>query len=187
MTTTSGSTPKRPTLPAWLRRIPLSIRAAIVGAIVGAIVTALLTVAIPSFISHLRIHPDDRIVENLMQRDIYMAKTHDVSPIQSVYAYNAVVVDSGCQTNSQPTVWSGLPNITNRYESLPQIVTLDHATPQIRWIPDDSSATMAIATASTTGTVMQNGSSYELKGNELWEVTQINGQWLVTSFTFDLC
>ena len=187
MTSSSGSAPKQSKLLKWIRNIDPNIRAAIIGAIIGAILTALFTVAIPSIVSMVNGHPRDDIVMNLMEQDIHMAKTHDLTPIQSVFANNAVVVDSGCVTAGQPTVWANLPNIEKRYESLPQIVTLDHSKIQVNWTPDDSSATSAVATAYTTGTAIENGSSFELKGNEVWEFTKIDGNWLVTSFTFDLC
>jgi hypothetical protein len=188
MTSTSGSNPKPPNLSERLKRVfDASLRTAIIAAILGAIIGSLLTFFIPKIYAHFWGPPSDTIVTNLMEQDIRMAKTGDLSSIQSVYAYNAVVVDSGCKTASQPTIWAGIQNIMNRYEMLPQIVTLDHSNIHINWIPDDSSATMAVATASTTGTAKLNGSSFDLNGNEVWEVSNINGQWLVTSFTFDLC
>ncbi len=150
----------------------------------GAIVSFLLTFLILFLLS---LPPDDTLVTNLMDQDVIAAKTHSVALLPQIYAYDAVVVDAGCQSSSPSSVWSGLPAITTRYEGLPTFTLLAHVMVHVTWIPDNSSATRATATSDTSGIALVNGSQLSLRGHELWTFAKIDGQWRITSFTYNLC
>jgi TIR domain len=151
---------------------------------IGAIVSFLLTFLILFLLSR---PPDDTLVTNLMDQDVIAAKTHSVAFLPQIYAYDAVVVDAGCQSSSPSSTWSGLPAITTRYEGLPTFILLAHVKVQVTWIPDNSSATQATATSDTSGIAVVNGSQLSLRGHELWTFAKSDGQWRITSFTYNLC
>jgi hypothetical protein len=177
ITSTSGSSGLIP-----LRKVIRGVAGAGLG---GLIVGSLLTFLLLSILSPG--HLNDSIVTNLMDQDVNAAKSHDVGSLPQIYAYNAVVVDAGCQSSSPSSVWSGLPQITARYEGLPPFTLLAHVNVHVSWIPDNSSATQATATADTSGIALVNGSSISLRGHELWTFAKIDGQWRITSFTYNLC
>ena len=133
------------------------------------------------------IGPYDSIVTNLMDQDVIAAKSHDVESLPQIYAYNAVIIDDRCPSSSPFATWSGLPAITDRYESLPPFIWLAHVNVHITWMPDNFWATRATATSDTSGIAVVNGSQISLKGRELWAFAKIDGQWRITSFTYDLC
>jgi hypothetical protein len=172
--------PKRQIISEWLKNIlkhPLFV--AIVAFILGFISMPLYNLVYG--------HPPDTLVTNLMAQDVFAAKSQDVGPLPLIYAYNAVVVDAGCQSPSPSYIWSGLPKITDRYNSLPKFISLAHVNVHVTWIPDDSSATQATATADTGGIALINDSQLSLRGHELWTFAKIDGQWRITGFTYNLC
>lgn len=175
-------------VPTWLKKIfDSSLRAAIIGAILGAVLGSFLTFITPKIYDRIYGPPDDMIITNIMDQDVLAAKTHDVGAIPQIYAYNAVVVDARCPSPSPSNIWSGLPQITDRYISLPQFISLAHVNVHVTWKPDDSSATNATATSDTSGIALINGSPLSLNKHELWTFAKIDGQWRITAFTYDLC
>lgn len=154
---------------------------------IGVILGIFLALIFPVIFHAVHGPPPDTVVTNLMNQEVLAAETHDVGPLPLIYAYNAVVVDAGCQSPSPAAIWSGLPQITDRYSHLPQFLSLAHVNVHITWIPDDSSATRATATADTNGIALINGSKLSLRGHEQWTFAMIDGQWRITLYTYNLC
>ena len=158
-----------------------------------------LTVAIITFILTLTVQwllgpPSDSTVTALMTQEIQASMTHDLGLVARIYDAHAVIMDAGCQSPSQGHAWSGLADITARYDTLPQFASLDHADPHISWAPNNRSAMKAYASATTIGALGAgvNTSSQPIRGHEQWNFANtsgqwLNGQWLITSFTYNLC
>jgi hypothetical protein len=174
----------------WLNRVLkwfISFANSTGGAAIVGVVGVILGLVLPQLVALPFQHPSDSIVTDLMNQEVLAAKSQDVGSLPLIYAYNAVVVDAGCQSPSPSYVWSGLPKITDRYSGLTPFPLLAHVNVHITWLPDNSSATQATATADTSGIALVNGSPLSLKGHELWMFAKIDGRWCITDFTYNLC
>jgi hypothetical protein len=130
-------------------------------------------------------HPSDKIVVTLMNQEIQAARTRDVGLVAQIFSDQATITDAACQTPAQATIWTGLTQITARYAALGSFSSLEHANPQVSWVPNDFTATKAYASALTAGALLSPPQT--LSGHELWVFAKINGQWLITVFTYNLC
>jgi len=131
-------------------------------------------------------------VIDLMDQEVTAAENRDLLSIDRIYAPGAMVTDAACQPGEQFRTWNGREEIKSRYHDLPQFLSLAHIKIQVTLIPNDSSAVMATATASTQGEfvmVAPDGSQKQiaLGGNEQWEFSKIGDQWFITKFTYSLC
>lgn len=133
--------------------------------------------------------PPDSIITTLMAQEVQAAMTHDLDLLKSIYDPHAAVVDAACLSPSQSHVWSGWADITSRYSTLPPFDSLVHAGPSVIWVPDDSSATTAYASATTIGALAATAgnSPQPIRGHEQWAFMKSNGQWLITLFTYNFC
>lgn len=125
---------------------------------------------------------DESTIIHLMDQEVQIATTHTGS-LASIYNAQAAVMDAGCQTPGQGVVWSGLTQITDRYSNLGRFTSLEHSDPHISWEPNNLLATKAYVLATTIG----GTASGPVHGNEHWTFAKINGQWLITSFTYNFC
>lgn len=151
--------------------------------VIVVIITLILTLTVQWILGP----PSDSTVTALMAQEVQAGKTHDVRLVASIYDEHAVVMDAGCQSPDQGTVWSGLPRITARYLELPQFASLDHADPHVSWVLNNRFATKAYASATTIGAIASSTGNQPIRGHELWVFAKINGQWLITSFIYNLC
>jgi hypothetical protein len=133
--------------------------------------------------------PTTQTVTALMNQETQAAMAHDTALVGAIYDANAVVMDAGCQTPNQGTVWSGLAAIMTRYRVLPQFASLNHTDPQVSWIQNNASATVAYVSATTIGALANagGGSGQLLLGHEQWVFAKVHGQWVITVFTYNLC
>ncbi|SRR5258708_22184351 len=129
--------------------------------------------------------PSDATVTQLMDQESQIATEHSVEPLTSIYDAQAVITDAGCLTPGQGTVWPGLTQIGDRYSNLGQFTTLQHSDPHISWVPNNFLAMKAYASAITIGGLVSPPGP--IRGHEQWIFAKINGQWLITSFTYNLC
>jgi zinc-ribbon domain len=143
---------------------------------------AILTFAFTLGVQSILGPQDESTIIQLMDQEAQIAMTHTGSPA-SIYDARATVIDAGCQTSSQGVVWSGLAQITDRYNNLGRFTSLEHADPHISWEPDSRWATKAYVSATTIGAM----ASGPIHGNERWTFAKINDQWLITSFTYNFC
>jgi len=161
---------------------------AITGALVGAIVGAFLAFIFPVISHALNASPPDSTVIRLMDQDVLAALHHDGELASQMYSSSAVVIDAGCQSPDSGTVFTGREQIKQRYNTLPHFASLAHVNIHVTWIPNDKSATQATATADTVGALMSSaGGPIPIRGHEQWTFALISGQWLITSFTYNLC
>ena len=71
---------------------------------------------------------------------------------------------------------------------MPRLADLHHVNVQVTWIPNDSSASQATATADTVGAVdLASGRVTPIHGHEQWTFARTGGAWRITSFTYNLC
>ncbi len=161
-----------------------SMRAAIVGAVLLAGVVWVyhqFTVSPP---------PDASTVTSLMAQEIAAGETHDTALVDRIYAPGAVVTDAACQSPQDSRTWKGYGQLDARYLGLPRFLWLQHVFAQVTWDPDNSSASTATATAETAGVMLpatRHGKSQSIVGRELWTFARVDGQWRITSFTFNMC
>ena len=146
------------------------------------LLVAILTLAFTLGVQWFLGPQDESTIIKLMDQEAQIARTHTGS-LTSIYDAQATVIDAGCQTPGQGVVWSGLAQITDRYNNLSQFTSLEHASPQISWEPNNRWATKAYVSATTIGGL----ASGPIHGNERWTFAKINGRWLITSFTYNFC
>lgn len=171
--------------PAKLRQRAKDLRKWLKHPLIVALITFLITLTAQWLLGP----PSNSKITDLMDREIVAATTRNVALLDSIYAPQATIIDSGCSSHTQGSIWPGLALIRARYSSLPTLTGLEHFGPHITWSPDNFLATTAYATATTSGGILSaNGSgSIPLGGYEHWSAAKINGQWLITSFTYSLC
>jgi zinc-ribbon domain len=172
-------------VPKWLQKtLEWVVKLQLVGVIVG-----LLPMSIMSFYHYFTGPPPDSIITTLMAQEVQAATTHDLDLLTSIYDPRATVVDTACLSPSQSQVWSGLTNITSRYSTLLPFASLEHAKPSVVWVPDDSSATTAYASATTIGVLAATAGNgpQPIRGHEQWAFTKSKGQWLITLFAYNFC
>lgn len=146
------------------------------------LLVAILTFAFTLGVQWILGPQDESTIIQLMDQEVQIATTHTGS-LASIYDAQATVIDAGCQTPGQGVVWSGLTRITDRYNNLGRFTSLEHADPHISWEPNNRWATKAYVSATTIG----GTASGPIHGNERWTFAKINGQWLITSFTYNFC
>lgn len=129
-------------------------------------------------------------VTSLMKMEVTAGKDHDAALVNRIYASDAVVTDAGCQTPGASHTWKGYSQIDSRYRNLPKFLWLQHVFAQVTWDPNDFRASTAAVTAETIGVQLPATShekSESIVGHELWTFAYVNGQWRITSFTYNLC
>lgn len=134
--------------------------------------------------------PSPSAVTMLMNEDAEAAMTRKLAIVNRIYAPDAFVKDAACQSPGQSTTWRRLPQIRARYRALPEFSSLQHEFAQVRFIPDTARATRATATAQTVGHVKPSATSPSgnyIHGDEKWTFARVGGQWLITSFTYNVC
>ena len=146
------------------------------------LLVAILTLAFTLSVQWFLEPRDESKIIQLMDQEAQIARTHTGSPAD-IYDAQATIIDAGCQTPGQGVVWSGLAQITDRYSHLGQFTSLEHSDPHISWEPDNLWATKAYVSATTIGAM----ASGPIHGNERWIFDKIDGQWLITSFTYNFC
>lgn len=172
--------------PGWFKRLCTHPLFPLLTAIIGAV----LTFGLPLLYNHFIGPPDPHIVINYMNQEAQGAKMHDPTVVSRIYADDAVVTDAGCQSPATSTVWIGSAQIKGRYSALPSFATLEHVSAQVNWEPNFSWASKANATAETIGVIMPSNASQKpqfIVGHEEWTFASKNGQWRITSFTYNLC
>jgi hypothetical protein len=163
------------------------MRTEIIKTVIIVIITVPLTIIVTNVIDHIKGPPSDEIVMRLMDQEVAAGMGRNVD-LAGIYAMTATVMDAGCRTPGSGVVWSGLTAIEQRYRSLSQFDGLSHANRIITWIPNNRRAARASATADTVGaTRSADGKATPISGHELWEFAPVNGTWLITSFTYNLC
>lgn len=159
-------------------------------AVIGSLVVAIILTGSSMTYHHFTSPPDASTVTRLMNEEAAGALAHDVTVVSRIYAPGAIVTDAGCQARGAGQSWDGYAEIQARYSALPRFHSLQHVIRSVAWEPGDWRAATANVTADTVG-VMEVWPSPEqtqpIAGHELWTFVRINGQWLVKSFTYNLC
>jgi hypothetical protein len=125
----------------------------------------------------------------LMNEEATASGAHDVTAVSRICAPDVVMSDAGCQIPGASQAWKGVTEIYARYRAMPSFLEIQHLDAQVSWDPDDSRAA-ADLTAETVGVLepwTSRGKSRSIVGHELWTFALINGRWLVTSLTYNLC
>lgn len=175
--------PRRPVIPKGLRKLlkhPLF--AVAVGVILGLFLPLLYGIIVNP--------PPASTLTDLMNQESLAAKMHNTSVVSRIYASDAVVTDAGCQTPGASTSWKGAVQIMSRYNALAAFSSLEHVNVHVNWEPDFEWATKADATSETVGVIVPSGGSQQsqfIVGHEQWTFAHENGQWVITSFIYNLC
>jgi hypothetical protein len=175
---------RRPAVPRWWRKL---LKHPMVAAVIGAAVGAILTVVLPFLFGPL---PSSTVTDLMNQEAWVAARKLDIAQLNRIYAPDAVVTDAGCQTPGASTVWTGFAQIAARYNALPAFSSIEHVNVHVNWEPPFLWATKADATAETIGVIVSSGGSQQsqfIVGHEQWTFASENGQWVITSFTYNLC
>jgi len=171
----------------WLvRRRDSPLFVAIFAAIVGAICWPVGA----AVVHHFTDPPGIGTLTHLMDEEATGSMAHQMSVVLRIYAPGAVVTDAGCRTRGAGQTWQGYGEIVARYSALPKILSLHHIFASVAWEPANSRAETATVTATTIGVIEVWPSppqTQSLTGHELWTFAHVNGKWLVTSFTYNLC
>jgi hypothetical protein len=134
--------------------------------------------------------PSIGTVKSLMDEEVTAGMIHDVDLVNHIYTSDASVTDAACQTAGASRTWKGHDQLDARYRSLPTFLSLQHVFAQVTWDPNDSYASTAYVRAETIGVILPavgHGKSQSIVGHELWVFTRGNGQWKISSFTYNLC
>lgn len=177
------SLPGQPVNPEWFKH-PLFT------AIVGAVVGAILAFGLPLLYNQIIGPPNPKVITDIMNQEAMGAEIHDTTVVHRIYAADAVVTDAGCQSPATSTVWTGWAQIQGRYDSLQPFARLEHVNAHVNWEPDFAWASKANATAETIGVIAPSNASQKsqfIVGHEEWTFARLNDQWVITSFTYNLC
>jgi hypothetical protein len=134
--------------------------------------------------------PSTSTVTSLMEQEVTAGETHNTALVERIYSPDAVVTDAACQTPGVSQTWKGYRQLDARYLGLPKFLWLQHIFAQVTWDPNNSSASTATATAETAGVLLpatSHGKSQSIVGRELWTFAIVDGQWRITSFTYNMC
>jgi hypothetical protein len=129
-------------------------------------------------------------VTNLMKEEVTAAETRNTALVDRIYTQDAVVTDAACQTAGASQTWQGYDRIDARYRNPGKFLWLQHVFAQVTWDPNDSNASTAYVTADTVGVLLpatSHGKSQSIVGHELWVFLRVDGQWRISSFTYNLC
>ena len=159
-------------------------------AVFAAIVGAICWPSGAAVVHHFTDPPGISTLTHLMDEEATGSKDHQLNIVLPIYASGAVVTDAGCQTRGAGQTWQGYGEITARYSALPKILSLHHIFAAVSWEPANSGAEKATVTSATIGVIEVWPSPTQtesITGHELWTFALVNGKWLVTSFTYNLC
>lgn len=134
--------------------------------------------------------PPPSVVTVLMTEEGAATTTRNLAIVGRIYAPGAFVRDAACRSPGHSVTWRGLVQIRARYRALASFAFLRHEFPRVHFIPDNSRAVRATATAQTAGRIRPSRTSPAgryMRGGEVWTFARISGRWLVTSFTYDVC
>jgi hypothetical protein len=132
--------------------------------------------------------PSASTVTSLMTREATAGKTRDTALVERIYSPDAVVADAACGQPAQSHAWEGYGQLDARYSTMSKFLWLEHIFAQVTWEPDNSSASTATATAETAGVQLtSDGKPESISGRELWTFAVVDGQWRITSFTYNMC
>jgi len=133
--------------------------------------------------------PGVDVVISLMKQEVTAAQYRDTALVRHIYTPDAVVTDAACGSPVRSVTWQGWGPIDVRYRGLPEIPWMQHVFEQVNWYPSDSSASTAYVRADTVGVMRPTARAklQSISGRELWSFARVDGQWRITSFTYNLC
>jgi len=105
--------------------------------------------------------------------------------VVSLFAENAFIRDAAGGDINNEKVWEGKQRILSRYEALPRFNYLKHDAMEISISQDKKYARVI---ADTVGSYILNGNTLNITSNrgEKWTLEVVKGEWIITSFTYNL-
>ena len=154
----------------------------IIAAIIAGLVSGLLVPWVNVKFGEGKITRD---IRKVIEQEANLALEGSIDEAVSLFDKNAFVRDAAGGNKDQEIVWNGVNNIADRYRNLPEFIYLKHEATEITISSD---RTYARATADTIGTYIDNGREIKISGNqgEKWTFEKIDGEWKITSFTYNL-
>lgn len=134
--------------------------------------------------------PSASVVTTLITKEAAAAVAGRPADAIVLYAPTAFVSDAACLTHGQSRTWSGRDQILQRYLHLGAFSWLRHVDPEVTFTPNNALATSATATAQTAGFIKPSATlptGLYIHGNERWTFIRVAGQWLIKSFTYNVC
>ena len=171
-----GELKKRKT---WVRITQNALLAAIVGALVNAVM------------NEIRVDPweslaaEERPIREIIEKEANLTLEGKIDEVVLLYHEEAFVRDAAGGNTDQEIFWNGINRVAERYRDLPEFTYLKHDAIEIAVSSD---RTYARAIADTIGTYKVNGTEVKISSNqgEKWTFEKINGNWKITSFTYNL-
>jgi hypothetical protein len=176
------------TLSQLSNRIQVFFQRPLAEKIVAPVIASVLTFVVTLSILHFLAPPGNETLTALMDQEITAARNRDIRIVSTIFDEKASVMDAGCKTPGQGKVWRGISELAARYSTLGTFPSLEHVVSAVAWVPDSWQANKAYVSASTTGSVINaDGSLQVLEGDERWVFVKMDGQWRITSFSYNLC
>ena len=138
--------------------------------------------------------PSSEPILQIIETEATAALERDIDKAINLFAEDAFVRDAlgeagkklGVVLPQEPTSWSGLKEIRQRYANLPRFTTLSHLGVVVTF---DDTKRLAKATASTNGVYESDTGTpahiFSIDG-ERWTFAKIDGVWKITSFSYNV-
>jgi hypothetical protein len=163
----------------WGKQLIKRLLFPLVAGIVGGLVVGLLIPIIGSCIS------GEKQAREIVNQEAILVLQGKIEEVVSLYAEDAYIRDAAGGDTGLEIWWKGQQEIADRYRNLPQFTYLRHDAIEISISSDKE---YARAVADTIGECVIGGKNVRISSNrgEKWVLEKFDGNWKITSFTYNL-